>query len=492
VSRNRFWSVPLPIWECAKCQERVCVGSARELETLTGQSVPDLHRPYVDKLQWQCKKCSGTMQRVPEVLDVWFDAGSMPYATKATFPADFIVESIEQTRLWFYVLHVLATALQEQAAFKNAIASGIIFAADGAKLSKKLKNYADPEETITRFGADALRLYLLTSSSLGEPYYFSEPDLQKMQRTSYLTLWNVYSFFVRYANVQQWQPSSSPDREALEEVLDHWILARVQQLENEVTGTLDNYQVDAAARALIPFIDDLSNWYVRRSRSRFQHAADPALREAAFATLYEVLVRTSKVVAPFMPFVADALYRNLTGKDSVHLELWPEREELTGDQQKLLEEMQRVRKSISEGLALRAEAKIKVRQPLATITLAGEPIAEEFMAMIKDELNVKEVTFGSVTELDTALTSELEQEGIAREIIRQGQSLRREANYALNDRIKLIVAGAEGDIAEALTTHRQLILDTLQADDLLSEGKADAEADIAIAGQKLHLGVTKT
>ncbi|HLD25946.1 MAG TPA: isoleucine--tRNA ligase, partial [Candidatus Andersenbacteria bacterium] len=371
VSRNRYWSVPLPIWRCDTCQEKVCVGSVAELRELSGVAeILDLHRPYVDEIVWPCRshpllispsgrgrKCTGTMRRVPEVLDVWFDSGSMPYATNAPFPADFIVESIEMTRAWFYTLHVLAVALKGQSAFKNVIGSGIIFGEDGNKLSKKLKNYPDIEPTLKKYGADTLRMFFLLST-LGEPYVFSEKELQQLHRNFYLTLWNVYSFFTRYANTYGWRPSAprSPKGEVGlgQTVLDRWVLARLAQLEGEVIEAMDSYHVDRAARAFVPFVDDVSNWYVRRSRSRFQPAKGGAAEDsvAAFATLHAVLIRLSKLLAPFVPFVTEEIYRNLTAERSIHLTELGEASALAVDDTALLVVMVRARAIVSQALAL--------------------------------------------------------------------------------------------------------------------------------------------
>ena len=467
--------------------------------------------------------------RSEEVLDVWFDSGSMPYSRRhypfenkdiveAGFPADFIAESIEQTRLWFYTLHVLATALttediglgKDKPAYKSVIASGLIFAENGQKLSKKLKNYPEPEPTIAAYGADVLRLYLLSSTSLGEPYQFSEKELKQLQRNMYLTFWNVYSFFTRYAKVHKWEP-----REARQSggqpssKLDGWILARTTQLEREVMAATDDYQIDQAARLFIPFIDDLSNWYVRRSRGRFQQGASGDERSAAFETLYSVLVRSAKLMAPFMPFVTEEIYRNLTNKESVHFEQLVEPRELSGDDKKLLDEMALAREIVSEALALRAGAGIKVRQPLARLVVRGKSLSGELTDIVKDEVNVKlleyvnelpeeENIIASGEEdhiqvaLDIEITLKLKREGLAREIIRHGQVLRREAGYALDDRITVIFRADDAELAAVLEEHRQMIADALQADEIVKQADGeDAGADLAIGGVKVHLAVVK-
>ncbi len=523
ISRNRYWSVPMPIWECDACHTRECIGSVAELEERAGvKNIQDIHRPMVDAYTWQCRACTGKMMRIKEVLDVWFDAGSMPYAqwhypfenkefVAQAHPADFIVEAIEQTRLWFYVLHVLSAALTRkdvglgtnQPAFKHAIGSGIIFAEDGRKLSKKLKNYPEIDDTLQKYGADTLRFYLLSSASLGEPYRFSEKDLQHLHRTTYLTLWNVYSFLVRYANTHQWQPGEGVTST---NVLDQWILARVHQLHREVVRLTDAYHVDQAARLFIAYVDDLSNWYVRRSRSRFQKPATPAERDAAFGTLYEVMRQTCILLAPFMPFLAEAMYRNLQGDESVHLQTVVEPPALTKSEKEALEQMKQARTIVSVGLKLRAQAGIKIRQPLSRLVLA-EKITDVLREMIADELNVKSVTSGTVTAdadmvassstdgavvgLVTTLTPELEQEGLAREIIRHGQALRREAGYALNDQIVLRFVTSDPKLQELLPAQPQ-VLTSLQVSRVETlAGHEDAGKDITLGDGTIHLGVLK-
>ncbi len=512
VSRNRFWSVPLPVWECDSCDYKTCVGGIEELQTLSGASdeqVKDIHRPYVDDIMWECKECGkGKMKRVSEVLDVWFDSGSMPYAqwhypfenadiAEKIFPADFIVESIEMTRAWFYVLHVLSTALQDSPAFKNVVASGIIFAADGQKLSKKLKNYPDIEPTMEKYGADVLRFYLLSSATLGEPYYFSEKDLQQVQRNVHMMLWNVYSFFVRYANVHGWQPTQET---VSEHILDKWVLARLTQLEKEVTEGTNEYRVDTASRLFTPFIDDLSNWYVRRSRPRFQKPDSETEKEEAFSTLHQVLARLAKILAPFMPFVAEEMYMNLTDGVSVHLEKLTTFS--TAVDEEFLAQMKSLREVVAEGLALRAKAKLKVRQPLNALYVSGVTFPQEWSEIVIEEVNVKNVMFEAIPAgegyvaaesgtigLETTITPELKAEGLARDVIRQGQVLRREANYALDDRIVLVFSTDDTDLKETVEFQKEMIMKALQADEIVSQGEEDKGDDMNIDGKKAHIGV---
>jgi isoleucyl-tRNA synthetase len=499
VSRNRFWSVPMPIWECDSCEARVCIGGVEELKKSSGASddqVQDIHRPYVDRIVWQCSNCTGTMKRIPQVLDVWFDSGSMPYASgQESFPADFIVESIEMTRAWFYVLHVLATALKGGPAFLNPIASGIIFAEDGQKLSKKLKNYPELEPVLKTYGADVLRLYLLSSSTLGEPYLFSEKGIRQVQRNVYMTLWNVYSMFTRYANVHGWKPPHLAEKVQdgvmviSSNRLDQWILARTNQLVREVTKQTDAYRIDTAARLFIDYVDDLSNWYVRRSRGRLQHPQHDTERDEVFGTLYAVLVTVSKLLAPFMPFVSEELYRNLTGEESVHLSEYPVVEIFD---EKAISDMQAVRDAVSEGLALRAEAKLKVRQPLARLTIPKGEYTPEDTEMIADEVNVKEVVQGDTFDLDITITEELKAEGIARDVIRFGQVLRKEAGYALDDRITVAVQTDSEEIMKALKTHEALIAEALQADEVVDAlENPDKSEEVKIAGAIVTISVKK-
>jgi isoleucyl-tRNA synthetase len=528
VSRNRFWSVPLPVWECDECENQECVGSVDDLQKLSGQKeIKDMHRPYVDEITWKCSECEGVMHRVSEVLDAWFDSGSMPYSqwhypfdnrklAQENFPADFIVEGLDQTRAWFYVLHVVATALttkgngldlgENKPAFENAIGSGLIFAEDGQKLSKKLKNYPDPEPTIAKYGADVLRMYLLSSASFGEPYLFSEKEIQQLQRNVYLTLWNVYSFFVRYANTHEWKSGNTKLKTS--NVLDEWILVRLNSLEVNVQALADNYHFDQAARAFIPFVDDLSNWYVRRSRNRFQKPVNDEERDEAFGTLYEVLVRTAKLLAAFMPFVSEEIYRNLTGGESVHLEKLGEVKELSAKEKDVLERMEELRAAVSGGLALRAKRGVKVRQPLATMEIVGEKWSDELIKIAQDEVNVKEIKFVekvsegmeelvlregevAVVGLDIEnITPELKREGLAREIIRHGQVLRREAEYALDDRIIVVLKTNDEELKVVVNEYGEMIKDVLQADDIVEDAKKeDNGKDLEIEGKKTHLGV---
>ena len=353
---------------------------------------------------------------------------------------------------------------------------------------------------LEKYGADVLRFYLLTSSSLGEPYRFSEKDMRGVQRNVYMTLWNVYSFFVRYARAVDWKMDSAQEKSS--HILDRWILSRVATLEKDVCELTDSYHIDRAGREFTLFIDDLSNWYVRRSRARF-HVANPDMD--AFATLYEVLVRLSRLLAPFMPFVAEEMYRNLTGEESVHLATLT-MPKASGDSA-LLEEMAVARRVVTEGLALRSKVKIKVRQPLSVLSV-NVAMSPELRVMVAEEVNVKEVVSAdSLPEgekwqsneetekvrvaLNTEISVELLAEGVAREIIRQGQSLRRQAGYQLDDRIVLVFNTEDEGLREMVGLQSDHIMKVLQADAVEVDGEQDAQAQVKLAGVMADIGVRK-
>ncbi|MFA6391635.1 MAG: isoleucine--tRNA ligase [Patescibacteria group bacterium] len=474
LSRERYWGTPLPIWECDKCVHRICIGSYEELAKYSGKKLPksfDPHRPFIDKVTFKCEKCDGEMKRVPEVLDAWFDSGSMPYAqwhypfenknfidANEAFPADYISEAIDQTRGWFYTLLAVSTLLGKGAPYKNVICLGLILDKKGQKMSKSKGNTVNPMEIINKYGVDALRWYLYTMNQPGESKNFDEIGVNEVVKKQLLILWNVVVFFKTFAK------EGMPEKKILSKhIMDHWILARMHKLVGEVTDSLDKYQITEAGRKIESFVQDLSTWYVRRSRDRFKQPKDSADRMVALETLKEVLLTLTKILAPFMPFIAETLYQELKSvlnkdkyewKESVHLEDWPAKDKAPVDQG-LIEEMQRIRDIAELAHSARAEAKIKVRQPLSQLVIASE-FKEEFSDILQDELNVKEVTKlhqkhdgklpgGSdwikkdETEikisLDITLTDELVEEGILREIVRQINSVRKKAGLTIQDRI---------------------------------------------------------
>ncbi len=399
VSRNRFWGNPLPIWRCDHPDgaHLTVVGSLDELEKLSGKRPRDLHKQYVDTITFPCPDCSGTARRIEDVLDCWFESGSMPYAKehypfehqqdfRKSFPADFIAEALDQTRGWFYTLHVLGVALFDSPAFRSVITTGLIQAEDGRKMSKRLKNYPEPEHIFEQYGADALRLYLMTEPIVrGDDLRFREQGVAETMRNFSSTLYNVYAFFATYASVDGWQPGAKHAPTA-PNVLDRWIQSRLQSVTREVTDALERNDLMTAGRGLTGFLDELSNWYVRRSRRRFWKSENDRDQARAYATLYEVLTTYLRLAAPVTPFLTDHIYRQLTG-ESVHLADWPGVRQARIDPD-LERQMALAREVVRLGLAARTTAKVKVRQPLAEAF--GPAIKnKEIVQIVKDELNVK-------------------------------------------------------------------------------------------------------
>ncbi|HXM54560.1 MAG TPA: isoleucine--tRNA ligase, partial [Candidatus Dormibacteraeota bacterium] len=430
LSRSRYWGTPLPFWVCADCGAKRCVGSAEELGL---EPDADLHRPFIDAVRLPCE-CGGLMERVPEVLDGWFDSGAMPFAQRgyprkgvdafqATFPADFIAEAIDQTRGWFYSLLAESTILFGKNAYRNVICLGHVVDVEGKKASKSRGNVVDPIYLFDTFGADALRWFFYINP-VGENYRVGEAPLQQVVRQFLLTLWNVYSFFVTYANIDGFVPGREapvplPERS----VLDRWLLSRLSHLVETVDRGLERYDVNGAARPIQEFVEDLSNWYVRRSRRRFWKSESDADKLSAYQTLYETLVTLSRLLAPFTPFLAESVHRNLVEGRSVHLEDFPVPDEAARDRA-LEEEMAQARSAVQAGLARRDEARIKVRQPLPALTLTRE-LLPEVGAIVRDELNVKELRLGDELALDTTITEDLRLEGMARDAVRMVQDLRK-------------------------------------------------------------------
>lgn len=409
ISRNRYWGTPIPLW-IADDGEIYVAGSIRELEVATDTEITDLHRHFIDDLTFT--RNGKTFKRIPEVFDCWFESGSMPYAQnhypydnrelfEDNFPADFIAEGLDQTRGWFYTLTVLSTALFNKPAFKNVVVNGIVLAEDGNKMSKRLKNYPDPMDVVKKYGADAIRLYMMHSGAVkGEDLRFQEKGVELILRQIFIPFWNAYSFFVTYARIYDWKPSDSyPHPQA---VIDRWILSMVNKLNHDVEVGMDDYNLSRAVEPFVGFIDQLTNWYIRRCRRRFWADEATQDREEAFQTLYQVLLALTKIAAPFVPFISDAIYRNLRhqdGPESVHLCDYPTYHPESRDE-KLEAEMFVVQKTVSLGHALRKEHKVKVRQPLPAVHVASSnPQVIEFLReqqhLVADELNVKEVVFST-------------------------------------------------------------------------------------------------
>jgi isoleucyl-tRNA synthetase len=413
LSRNRYWGTPLPIWISEDGKEQVCVGSRAELAERSGTLATDLHKHFVDEITIPAADGQGVLRRVPQVLDCWFESGSMPYAQNhypfvdpeevaKHLQADFIAEGLDQTRGWFYTLVVLGTALFDRPPFKNVIVNGLILAEDGKKMSKRLKNYPEPEVVLDEYGADALRAYLINSAAVrAGDLKLSETGIRDVMRKVLIPLWNAHAFLVTYANLDGWTPARP--RVELENRLDRWILSNLQSLIASVNTQMDHYRLYRVVPALDDFIDDLTNWYIRLSRPRFWKQDDDADKNAAYQTLYEVLVTFSKVLAPVLPFTCEAIYRNLTvtakhdGPDSVHLCDYPQADEARRD--RVLErEMTMVRSIVGLGRALRARHKIRTRQPLSEVTVVARSEEDRALildmeGLILDELNVKRLVF---------------------------------------------------------------------------------------------------
>lgn len=413
ISRNRFWGTPLPIWSCENCEEREVMGSIADLEARCGAKVDDLHKHFVDKHTWPCSSCGGEMKRVSEVLDCWFESGSMPYAqhhypfenrelVEQNLPADFIAEGLDQTRGWFYTLLVLSTALFDRPPFKNVIVNGMILAEDGRKMSKSLKNYPDPDHVIQEYGADALRAYLINSPVVrAEPMRFSEQGVREVVRGVILPLWNAHAFFTTYASIDKWTPPETPTPVSERALMDRWVVSMAQSLVRDVNTEMEAYRLYNVIPRVLGFIDHLTNWYIRRCRRRFWHNDNPVDHNHAFETLYEVLCTFSRLLAPILPFMADMLYQRLEvnirpgAEDSVHLEAFPVADEALVDTA-LEEAMAVMRDVVNLGRNLREKNRIRVRQPLPLIKVASVnaldvSLRDQLSALVLEELNVKRI-----------------------------------------------------------------------------------------------------
>lgn len=497
ISRQRFWASVIPIWRCEACDTIKVFGSIAELEQESGQKISDLHKHIVDKIEVPCS-CGHTMKRIPDVLDCWFESGSMPYAQlhypfenqekfQSVFPANFIAEGVDQTRAWFYYLHIIATAIWKKNCFNNVIVNGIVLADDGKKMSKRLVNYTEPDLIMERYGADALRYYLLTSPLMqAENVIFDDNGVKEAMQKIIMLLNNILNFYQLYAEENQVIQTESSN------ILDQWLVAKLNLLIKEVTEAMEAYDLPRASRPIEEFIDEFSTWWLRRSRDRFKaDQKDDKLQ--AIAIFKFVLLELAKVIAPFTPFIADYIYQKVGGtKESVHLDSWPEVKMID---EKILEDMKRVRKIVELGLAKRAEAEIKIRQPLNKLIVYGYSLTEEYQKIIADELNVKMIEFNKSAEikieLDTELTEELINEGICRELIRTINAQRKEAGLTIKDQIKIIWQSNSPTIKRVLN-------DLNFAEDLkrstitqeLIEDRVEGE-EIIINGEKLKIKIEK-
>ncbi|MBQ3436868.1 isoleucine--tRNA ligase [Candidatus Saccharibacteria bacterium] len=535
LSRDRFWATAMPVWKGNKGSVKV-VGSYAELKELSGQELDDYHRPWVDEITFDIDGEHFT--RIEKVLDCWFESGSMPFAQlhypfgnkekfEANYPADFIVEYVGQVRAWFYYVHAVNTALASIGAFgdkaksghknayKNVITTGTLAGNDGRKMSKSLGNFTDPNELMDQYSADALRFLLLSSPVLsGEDFALLDKDVSDVNRKLAM-IWNVYDFFTTYAEVEDIDSDrfgnicfegirshdederadpvttgvgDAPRKTNISNPLDIWIISRIYQLRDEITEGMSEYNIPKALDGVLPFIDDMSNWFVRRSRRRFSKNDDLEDKKQAFATLYYILVYLSKLLAPFTPFLAEELYQKMTGsQDSVHLLDWPESEVIDTD---ILEKMSRTRQIITDALALRmqkseAEEQIKIRQPLSKLTYDGDKLDDFYEQIIADEVNVKEVKNGKELTLDKTLTDELKREGQAREIIRAVQSARKHAGLRQDDQIKLSISC---DIPE---DYEDLIKSEVGATTITKESNYSFTETAKLNGENITISIEK-
>ena len=519
LSRDRYWATPIPVWKGVKndgTEVVKVIGSFAEFEEVTGRKLDDYHLPQVMDVTFECD--GAEMHHIGKVLDCWFESGSMPFAQfhypfenkekfEASFPADFIIEAIDQTRGWFYSLTAVNVALFGKSPWKNLICTGFINAADGKKMSKKLKNYTDPMELMNKTSADSFRFLMLSSPlTNGENFALADKDVMDVARKLGM-IWNMYDFFTMYAEVDGWEFNgdlSDPLRD-LTNPLDIWIVSRLHQLITEVERGLDNYNLQDATKPILPFLDDASNWYVRRSRRRFWKSEDDGDKNDAYRTLHYVLARLSYMLAPFTPFLAEELYHNLTGdNESIHLKDWLPAGEIDNS---MLRDMNALRTAVNDGLSKRASEGIKVRQPLASVklinTISQDTPAEVVQFLIdiaKDELNVKSVEIVTDSEsesvqpsvvYDLTITPELKREGLMREIVRHVQSARKQAGLQIDDRIVLSISSDDSEISQAIDAFADVIKSETLAVELNSVVKESEKYDAKIEGKLVEISLKK-
>jgi isoleucyl-tRNA synthetase len=469
LSRDRYWATPIPVWKGVRNDGTEVVkifGSYDELAQFTGKHLADYHLPEVMNITFEL---DGTVMRhIGKVLDCWFESGSMPFAQfhypfenkekfERMFPADFIIEAIDQTRGWFYSLTAVNVGLFGVSPFKNLICTGFINAADGKKMSKKLKNYTDPVELMDKFSADSFRFLMLSSPlTNGENFALADKDVGDVARKLGM-VWNMYDFFTMYAEVDGWEyegPLEDPSKQ-LSNPLDIWVVSRLHQLVAEVEERVEGYDLQAALRPILPFIDDASNWFVRRSRRRFWKSEDDDDKNDAYVTLHYVLTSLAYLLAPFTPFMAEELYHNMTGdNESIHL-----KDSLVAGyvDEKVMNDMEKVRDYVNQGLSLRAKARLKVRQPLTAVIVPEVEGEFDFTPILLDELNVKRVKRGKVVEIDEVITPELRREGLIREVIRLVQNARKEAQLNVDDRIALSLRTDDQELRKAIDEYLDMI-----------------------------------
>lgn len=501
LSRDRFWATAMPVWEGedkSGKKHQIIVGSYAELKELSGVELEDYHRPWVDEVEFD--KDGVHYERIDKVIDCWFESGSMPFAQfhypfenkakfEANFPGDFIVEYVPQVRAWFYYMNAVNVGLFDTVPFKTALVHGTIAGNDGRKMSKSYGNYTDPNELMDKFSADSLRFLLLSSPLLnGEDFALQDKDVSDIARKLSM-IWNMYDFFTMYAEVDGWEFDGelADPLQHLTNPLDIWIVSRMHQLVADVEKNMDDYNIPDALSPILPFLDDASNWFVRRSRRRFWKSEDDGDKQMAYETLHYVLVRLAYVLAPFTPFLAEELYSKLTGDDeSIHLKDWLPAGRVN---ELVMNDMETVRDYINQGLSLRAKAGLKVRQPLASVTVPslGEHVA--FEPILLDELNVKTVIIGDDVAIDEQLTPELKREGMMREVVRHIQSARKAAGLNVDDRIALSLRTEDAELQKAIDEHSETIAaETLAT---FSSDSGGYSTTTKVEGAELAIGLAK-
>ena len=503
LSRDRFFATAMPVWKGDKGSVKV-VGSYDELYELSGVRLEDYHRPWVDEIEFEID--GEHFKRIDKVLDCWFESGSMPFAQlhypfenrekfEKNYPADFIVEYVGQVRAWFYYVHVVNTALFSDIAYKNVITTGTLAGNDGRKMSKSLGNYTDPNLLMDQYSADSLRFLMLSSPVLaGEDFSLIDKDVSDVARKLSM-IWNVYDFFTMYAEVDGFDSEQAMAVSEFVNPLDIWLVSRIHQVRNQITEGMEAYNIPAALSSVLEFIDDMSNWFVRRSRRRFWKSEDDQDKLEAYSALYYVLIYLAKIMAPFTPFLAEELYQKMTGAgvvnseipESVHLLDWPEAGLID---EVVLTQMAKTREVITAGLAERmkkteTEAQIKVRQPLAKLVYAGERLDDFYEQIIMEEVNVKAVEHGEALMLDKTLTPELLEEGKIRELIRFVQAARKKAELNVDDRIKLMVS------MEVPEAYQGMLMNEVLAEELVKEGNFSYDEIVKVQGETITISLEK-
>ncbi|MBN1331502.1 class I tRNA ligase family protein [Candidatus Dojkabacteria bacterium] len=537
ISRSRYWATPMPVWKCEKegCDHMQVFGSRAEIEEKSGQKIENFHRPYIDEITMPCEKCGGVMKRIPEVLDVWMDSGSMPYAERhypfenkedfeANYPADYIVEYVGQTRAWFYTMHVISTGLFNSESFKNVIGTGVMAGTDGRKMSKTYGNYPDPKGVLETYGAEAMRMYFMGSSIMvGEDMNISEDEFKEQVKAFLLPFWNSYSFFVTYANIHNWRPRADLVQvdgkvpfDQFSNKLDQWIAAKLQLVIRNIRESMEAYNIPAAVRELPEFVNILSKWYIRRSRDRF-NAGD----SQAMETLYYILIEFAKAAAPFIPFLTEEIWQNLIVNElkeqpeSIHLADYPKDDISFAEKSAMMmKQMDAVREIVGLGQAVRVEKGIKVRQPLAEMEInldiqgqrdyeiedwMKELIAEELNIKVIDEDNApsqaegweyRESPSGQVQiSINTNLTDILFREGIYRELVRFIQARRKKDGLNVEEKIKINITTEAADLLIAIDEYKEQLIQTTNAVDI-NVNKARTKTGLKLNGMDLDLEIS--